>query len=44
VAVALGITYLLTQNGVNAWWLLPVSGALVLTELLRRVVRPRGQE
>jgi hypothetical protein len=43
VAVALGITYLLTQNGVNAWWLLPVSIALVLTESLRRVVRPRGR-
>jgi hypothetical protein len=44
VAVALGITYLLTQDGVNAWWLLPVSVALVLTESLRRAVRPRGQE
>jgi hypothetical protein len=44
VAVALGITYLLTQHGVNAWWLLPVSVTLVLTESLRRAVRPRGQE
>jgi hypothetical protein len=44
VAVALGVTYLLTHNGVNAWWLLPASVALVLTESLRRTVRLRGQE
>ena len=44
VAVALGVTSLLTHNGVNAWWLLPASVALVLTESLRRTVRPRGQE
>ena len=44
VAVALGVTYLLTHNEVNAWWLLPASIALVLTESLRRAVRPKGQE
>jgi hypothetical protein len=44
VAVALAVTYLLTHDNVNAWWLLPASIALVLSESLRRTVRPRGQE
>ena len=43
VAIALGVTYLLARNGVNAWWLLPAAVALVLTESLRRTVRPQGQ-
>jgi hypothetical protein len=43
VAVALGVTYLLTHIGVNAWWLLPAGVALVLTESLRRAVRSRGR-
>ena len=38
-----GVTYLLTHNGVNAWWLLPASVALVLTESLRRAVRRGGR-
>jgi hypothetical protein len=38
VAVALGVTALLTRAGVNAWWLLPTSVALVLAESLRRAV------
>jgi hypothetical protein len=38
VAVALGLTALLTDNGVNAWWLLPASVALVLAESLRRAI------
>ena len=44
VAVALGVPSLLTRNGVNAWWLIPASVALVLTESLRRTVRRRGQD
>jgi hypothetical protein len=43
VAVVLAITYVLTENGVNAWWLLPAGIALVLTASLRRAVRPRNQ-
>jgi hypothetical protein len=39
VAVGLGLTSLLTHEGVNAWWLLPASIALVLTGSLLRVVR-----
>jgi len=39
VAAALGLTSLLTHEGVNAWWLLPASIALVLTGSLLRVVR-----
>jgi hypothetical protein len=38
VAVALGLTSLLTHAGVNAWWLLPAGVALVLAESLRRAV------
>jgi hypothetical protein len=40
VAVALGATYLLAHNGVDTWWLLPVSIVLVLAESLRRAARP----
>jgi hypothetical protein len=40
VAVALALTYVLTDNGINAWWLLPAGVALLLTESLRRAVRP----
>ena len=40
VAVALGATYLLAHNGVNAWWLLPASVVLVLGASLLRAVRP----
>lgn len=43
VAVALAITYVLTDKGINAWWLLPAGVALVLTESLRRALRPRGK-
>jgi hypothetical protein len=39
VAVALGLTSLLTHEGVNAWWLLPIGVVLVLTASLRRAVR-----
>jgi hypothetical protein len=39
VAVGLGLTSLLTHEGVNAWWLLPVVIVLVLGESLRRAVR-----
>jgi undecaprenyl pyrophosphate phosphatase UppP len=38
VAVALGVTALLVQVGVNAWWLLPAAVALVLAGSLRRAV------
>ncbi len=36
VAVALGVTALLVQAGVNAWWLLPAAVALLLADSLRR--------
>ena len=44
VAVALGLTYLLAHKGVDPWWLLPAGVALVLTESLRRAVRPQAPE
>ena len=30
VGLALGLTYLLTHEGITAWWLLPLAVALVL--------------
>jgi len=39
VAVALGLTSLLTHNGVNAWWLLPAAIALLLAGSLWRETR-----
>jgi hypothetical protein len=38
VAVAVGLTFLLTHEGINAWWLLPVAVAIALAESLRRAV------
>ena len=39
VALALGLTAILTYNGVNAWWLLPAAVALVLGLSIRRAAR-----
>jgi hypothetical protein len=39
VAIALALTWVLTHDGLNAWWLLPVAVALVLAESLRRAIR-----
>ena len=39
VAVALGLTSLLTHSGVNAWWLLPVAVAGLLAASVRRAAR-----
>jgi hypothetical protein len=41
IATALGLTWLLARGGVNAWWLLPVAVALLLTDSLRRETRRR---
>ena len=30
IVVAVGITWALSHNGVNAWWLLPLAVALLL--------------
>jgi hypothetical protein len=42
IALALGLTALLTHSGVNAWWLLPPAVVVVLAESLRRAVRESG--
>ena len=39
VAAALGLTALLTHEGVNAWWLLPVAVAVMLALSLRRAAQ-----
>ena len=39
VAVALGLTWLLERKGISAWWLLPVSVALLLADSVRRESR-----
>jgi hypothetical protein len=39
IAVALGVTKLLTSYGANVWWLLPAAVALLLAASLRRAVR-----
>jgi hypothetical protein len=39
LAVALGLTSLLTDEGVNAWWLLPIAIVLLLTGSLWRETR-----
>ena len=41
LAVALGLTSLLTHEGVNAWWLLPLGVAGLLASSLRRETHPR---
>jgi hypothetical protein len=39
VGVALALTALLTHDGVNAWWLLPIAVALLLADSVRRASR-----
>jgi hypothetical protein len=39
VAVALGLTSLLTHEGANAWWLLPAAIGLLLAESLWRAAK-----
>ena len=39
LAIALGLTSVLTHRGVNAWWLLPLAVALLLAGSLWRATR-----
>ena len=43
LAVALGLTWVLTHHGIKAWWLLPVAVALLLVESVRRESRSIGR-
>jgi hypothetical protein len=38
IVVAIGITALLVDQGVNAWWLMPAAVAVILWVSLRRAV------
>lgn len=42
LAVALVLTVRLHRAGLPAWWLLPISVALLLADSLRRATRARG--
>jgi len=42
VVVALALTYALSRTAVPAWWLLPLSVALLLPLSLWRATRRRG--
>jgi hypothetical protein len=42
LAVALGVTWVLADHDVNAWWLLPVAVAFLLVESVRREARGSG--
>jgi hypothetical protein len=42
LAAALGLTWLLEQHEVAAWWLLPLAVALVLAGSVRRESRSSG--
>jgi Ca2+/H+ antiporter, TMEM165/GDT1 family len=44
VAVGLGLTALVAHEGVDAWWLLPAAGAVLLAESLRRAATLRRSE
>ena len=41
VAVALALTAVLTDNGVNAWWLVPAVAAVMLSVSVWTVARGR---
>jgi hypothetical protein len=42
IAAALALTWLLTHNGINAWWLLPLAVAVVLGGSLARAASSRS--
>ena len=42
IGVAIAITWVLVDRGVDAWWLLPVAVPLVLAQSLRHTVRSGG--
>jgi hypothetical protein len=42
LAVALGLTWLLTHRGFAAWWVLPVAVTLLLVGSVAREVRGNG--
>jgi hypothetical protein len=39
IAVALGATALLADDGVSAWWLMPIAVVVVMALSLRRAIR-----
>jgi len=43
VAVALGVTAVIADAGVSAWWVLPVAAAGLLALSIWRAARPQRQ-
>ena len=42
--VAVVATVLLVDNGVNAWWLMPIAAALLLVESMWRATRGSNRQ
>jgi hypothetical protein len=42
IAVGLALTWVLTDQGVTVWWLLPLAIALILVQSVRREARVDG--
>lgn len=40
IAVALGVSALLVEAGLPAWWLIPLAAVALLGDSLRRATRP----
>jgi hypothetical protein len=40
IAVAVGLTWVLSSSGLDVWWLLPLAVALLLAASLWRATRP----
>jgi hypothetical protein len=41
IAIALGLTALLTHYGLGAWWLLPIAAAVLLGRSLQRATQAK---
>jgi hypothetical protein len=44
IAVGLALTWLLTDQGIAVWWLLPLAIALILVQSVRREARVDSEQ